>query len=150
MFLPEKNEWNLEKIRQVLLVEENMIRMLKPSLAGAPDKLIWLKTTSGEFTTKSGYKAALPLHQAQAPVHIGTQSFDWRKNVWNLHTAPKIKLFVWKTFRRALPVGEQLRERQINVEGKCKNCGLPESVDYLFFIVFLLNRYGMPVCVAKL
>lgn len=28
--------------------------------------------------------------------------------------------------------GEQLRARKIQVDGKCKSCGLPESIDHLF------------------
>lgn len=42
MFSPKRNEWDLEKIRQALPFEEHKIIMLKPSLIGAPDKLVWL------------------------------------------------------------------------------------------------------------
>lgn len=120
------------KIRQVLPFEEHKIRLIKPSLSGAPDKIIWTQTPSGEYTTKSGYTAILPNHHPQPPVLQGLHNFEWRKNVWNLHTAPKIKLFLWKTFHGAIPVGEQLRARQINVDGKCKTCGQPESIGHLF------------------
>ena len=132
LFLAEKNEWDLAKIRQFLPFEENKIRLLKPSLSGAPDKLMWLKSATGEFTTKTGYSAALPLHLDQALLPQGNPCFNWKKNVWKLHTAPKVKLFVWKTLHGALPVGEQLVARQIKVDGKCKLCGLPESIDHLF------------------
>ena len=132
LFLAEKNEWDLAKIRQFLPFEENKIRLLKPSLSGAPDKLMWLKSATGEFTTKTGYSAALPLHLDQALLPQGNPGFNWKKNVWKLHTAPKVKLFVWKTLHGALPVGEQLVARQIKVDGKCKLCGLPESIDHLF------------------
>ncbi|WZZ92274.1 hypothetical protein YC2023_120853 [Brassica napus] len=53
LFLAEKNEWDLAKIRQFLPIEENKVRLLKPSLSGAPDKLMWLKSATGEFTTKT-------------------------------------------------------------------------------------------------
>ena len=39
---------------------------------------------------------------------------------------------MWKTLHGALPVGEQLLARQIQVDGKCKLCGLSESIDHLF------------------
>lgn len=132
LFLPEKREWNLDLIQQVLPFEEHKIRMLKPSLMGAPDKLMWLLSESGEYTTKTGYAATIPKHTDITLIPQEILDFNWRKSVWNLHTAPKIKLFIWKLFHRALPVGEQLRARQIKVDGKCKLCGLPETIDHLF------------------
>jgi len=132
LFLPGKNEWDVEKIRQVLPCEEHRIRSIKQSLTGAPNKLMWLQSPTGEYTTKTGYIAALPNHQPVVPIPQGLQNFEWKRNVWKLQTAPKIKLFLWKAFHGALPVGDQLRARQIAVEGKCKNCGQPESIDHLF------------------
>ena len=106
--------------------------MLKPSLTGAPDKLMWVHSVTGEYTTKTGYAVAIPKHTDFTQIPQGILDFNWRKCVWNLHTAPKIKLFIWKIFHRALPVGEILRARQINVDGRCKICGLPETIDHLF------------------
>lgn len=126
LFIEDKIEWDVEKIRSILPFEEQRILAIKPSVTGAPDKLIWLHNASGEFTTKSGYGAVssqLPSFQA---VQQHDNFFNWKKNVWKLHVAPKIKLFIWKIFHGALPVGFQLRARQINVEGKCKSCGFLE------------------------
>lgn len=132
LFLQGKKDWDIEKIRSILPSEEQRILAIKPSLSGAPDKLIWLHNDSGEFTTKSGYKA-IASHLENFPTnHHQETAFNWKKNVWKLHIAPKIKLFLWKTFHGALPVGTQLRARQINIEGKCKSCGLPESINHLF------------------
>lgn len=132
LFLPGINDWDLDTIRRLLPFEEDKIRLLKPSITGAPDRLVWLKSSSGEYTTKSGYAAALPLHLDHALLPQGEPDFQWKKNVWTLLTAPKIKLFVWKTFHGALPVGEQFRRRQLPVDGNCKLCGLPETIDHLF------------------
>lgn len=132
LFLPGKNEWNVEKIQQVLPYDKKAILSIRPSLTGAPDKLMWLKNVSGEYSTKSGYTTIITRTQEQNLQTTGPPSFDWKKNVWNLHVAPKIQLFLWKIFHGALPVGEQLRARQILVDGKCKSCGLPESIDHLF------------------
>ncbi|XP_048626877.1 uncharacterized protein LOC125594926 [Brassica napus] len=57
---------------------------------------------------------------------------DWNKGVWNLKTAPK-QLLVWKVLRGALPVGEKLLARQINVDPMCKRCGKLESINHLLF-----------------
>ncbi|CAN6804761.1 unnamed protein product, partial [Brassica oleracea] len=59
--------------------------------------------------------------------------FNWSKNVWNLPCSPKVKLFVWKLFKGALPVGERLVERHIEADPKCKRCGDSESIIHLSF-----------------
>ena len=81
LFLPEKNEWDLARINQWLPFEEEKIRMLKPSLSGAPDKIFWLKSASGEYTTKTGYAIALLLHLDQALIPQGEPDYNWKQNV---------------------------------------------------------------------
>lgn len=60
-------------------------------------------------------------------------AFEWKKEVWNIATAPKIKLFLWKTFKGALSVGTNLAARNIPVDPRCKRCGEPESSYHLLF-----------------
>uniref|UniRef100_M4EUN1 RNase H type-1 domain-containing protein n=1 Tax=Brassica campestris TaxID=3711 RepID=M4EUN1_BRACM len=132
-FLPNSREWNVDMIRLVLPMEEQKILAIKPSVTGAPDKLSWLGAKSGSYTTKSGYATALSTRTDPMDTSIADQSFDWKKAVWTLKTSPKTKLFVWKALHGAIPAGEALRARQINVDGKCKRCNLPETIDHLFF-----------------
>ena len=75
------------------------------------------------------------LSNRTSPMDISHEdlAFEWKKMVWNLKTSPKTKLFAWKVLHRAIPAGEALRARQINVDGKCKRCNLPETIDHLFF-----------------
>ena len=61
------------------------------------------------------------------------REFDWSKNVWKLDCAPKVKLFSWKLLKGALPVGERLIERHIEVDPTCKRCGCNESIIHLLF-----------------
>lgn len=41
-------------------------------------------------------------------------------------------MFMWKCFRKALPVGEGLASRHINIEPLCKRCNTLESINHLF------------------
>lgn len=132
LFLDGINSWDLEKVQRYLPFHEQEILAIKPSLSGAPNKLIWIKDPSGEFTTKSGYASARNRIAEVLPVTAPIGDFNWQKNIWKVHTAPKLKLFLWKTFHNALPTGDQLIARQIAVDGKCKSCGQPESIDHLF------------------
>ena len=61
LFFEGTRKWNGEKILNIFPQWESTIKTIKPSLAGAPDKLIWLGTDSGEYTTKSGYHTAIKL-----------------------------------------------------------------------------------------
>lgn len=120
-------------IRRVLPAEESKILAIKPSVTGAPNKLSWLGSKTGSYTTKSGYATALSNRTNPMDTSAADQAFDWKKAVWMLKTSPKTKLFVWKALHGAIPAGEALRARHINVEGKCKRCNQPETIDHLFF-----------------
>ena len=56
-------EWDREKIQLIAPFVEEKILLIKPSKSGAPDKLIWLRTLTGEYTTKSGYQTGLEDNQ---------------------------------------------------------------------------------------
>ncbi|XP_009140864.1 uncharacterized protein LOC103864847 [Brassica rapa] len=60
-------------------------------------------------------------------------AFDWKKEVWSVETAPKIKLFLWKTFKGAISVGTNLVAHNIPIDPRCKRCGEPESSYHLLF-----------------
>lgn len=124
-------EWNEEQIQECFPCWEPIIRTIKPSVTGAPDKLIWLGTDSSEYTTKSGYHTAIK-KRSEAEEHEGSVGIEWFKFVWNLHISPKIKMFLWKLFQQAIPVGEVLAARHIKADVRCKRCGTPESINHLF------------------
>lgn len=124
--------WNVEKIQETFPYWETIIRSIKPSVMGTPDKLIWLGTASGEYTTKSGYHTAIQRRIETGEHQEETVELDWFKFVWNLHVPPKIKMFLWRMFQHALPVGETLAARHITSEVVCKRCGTLESINHLF------------------
>lgn len=93
LLLPDRREWNIELIRLVLPVEEHKIRSIKPSISGAPDKLSWLGSPSGSYTTKSGYAATLSMRPGLMTGSQDDLSFNWKKAIWSLKASPKTKLF---------------------------------------------------------
>lgn len=122
--------WDSDQIQLLLPDYESKIRSIKPSLTGAPDKFIWLGTKSGIYSVKSGYYFVATEVTAMAGQ---IDQFNWKKNVWKLDCAPKVRHFAWKLLKRALPVGERLLERHIDVDPKCKRCGCNESILHLLF-----------------
>ncbi|KAF3584179.1 hypothetical protein F2Q69_00030794 [Brassica cretica] len=133
LLLPERGEWNVELIRLVLPFEEPKIRSIRPSVSGAPDKLSWIGSASGNYTTKSGYATTISQRRDVMEISQEDLSFEWKKAIWNLKTSPKTNLFAWKVLHGAILAREALRARQINVDGKCKRCNQPETIEHLFF-----------------
>lgn len=86
------------------------------------------KRERSEYTTKSGYFIAV--NRDEIP---NADGFKWKRGVWNLECAPKVKLFSWKLLNKALPVGERLMERHVPVDPLCKRCGCSESITHLLF-----------------
>lgn len=139
LLLPDGSDWDKEAIRRVIPQEESRILNLKPSRTRAPDKLIWLGTSSGEYSTKTGYRTAL-FKAGNREEEPEAGDMDWHKGVWKLQVAPKLKLFLWKIFRGALPVGECLAMRNINVYTNCKRCNTTESLNHLFLHCGIAQR----------
>ena len=132
LFHENSRTWDREKIQRLLPQWTKTIMTIKPSITGAPDKQVWLSTPSGEYTTKSGYHTAIARKTEEPEQNTEDGELEWFKGVWNLHTSPKIKMFLWKLFQQAMPVGEILIRRGIPTDGLCKRCGTLESIDHLF------------------
>lgn len=123
-------EWDTAKIREFYPSQEESILKLQPSLTGAPNRLCWLGTRPGAYTTKSRYETAVA---GTSEPSEGDLNYNWNRDVWALKTAPKIKMLIWKALKGAIPVGTGLVERHVPVEVSCKKCGNPESIIHLFF-----------------
>lgn len=107
LFQDQTQEWNPQKIEYLFPLLMDSIMSIKPSKWGGEDKRIWLKHRSGSYTAKTGYYAPLGKHHPTALIpHSNHQ--DWNKEVWNLDTAPKLKLLLWRIKHDVLPVGEVL------------------------------------------
>ena len=124
---------NRDLIQTVLPFEEERVRSIAPSTKGASDVLKWLGTKTGEYTVKTGYYTAMAEVTEEILEGEATAEFDWRKTVWNLKIAPKVKMFTWKSLKGILPTGEVLLGRHINVNPACKRCRNSESINHLIF-----------------
>ena len=87
------SDWDIEKIEHSLPFHKGQILKIKPNSLRAEDALVWLKNSSGEYSTRSGYLTIteekdelLPSAQVAAP--------EWFPSVWNIKTSEKIKIFI--------------------------------------------------------
>ena len=97
------------------------------------NQIRWLGTKTRVYSVKSGYHVARAEAQKEILEEEATAEFDWKKTVWSLNLALKVKMFTWKSLKGILPVGERLLERHINVDPKRKRCGGSESINHLLF-----------------
>lgn len=86
--------------------------------------IIRLGTSSGLYQAKSGYHGA---KEITSTIMDPIENINWNVLVWNTSTSPKLKLFLWKILRGALPLGEQLASRGIRSQAQCIRSGEPKS-----------------------
>ncbi|KAL9831121.1 putative ribonuclease H domain, reverse transcriptase zinc-binding domain-containing protein [Arabidopsis thaliana] len=134
LICPVLKTWDREKIRSILPSYEKDILSLRPSNLGARERYAWLLTKSGDYSTKTGYHAAAALAKQGPQPPDPPLEFSWNKEIWNLKCPPKLKFLLWKSMKNALPVGENLRIRNINPLANCPHCGEDESCLHLFFL----------------
>jgi len=130
---PISKTWDRMKISQILPQYEQQILELRPSRFGAKDRYVWLLTKSGEYSAKSGYHAASSSKTSLPHLPSSPLVFNWNKEIWNKHCSPKVKFFLWKAMKNALPVGANLRARWINPDAFCPHCGDEETCLHMLF-----------------
>ncbi|KAF2602432.1 hypothetical protein F2Q70_00025045 [Brassica cretica] len=129
---------NGEKIRvwqdPWLSCEAPLVPIGPPTLSSSnllvKDQVAWLFEKSGSYSTRSGYGAGMDRERAASFIPI---PFDWKKSIWNVQTAPKIKDFLWKLVKKAIPVSANLASRGIT-SFPCKTCDGVEDDLHTFLL----------------
>lgn len=103
LMVPGERRWDRSKIQLLIPDYEEQVLCLKPSLSGASDKICWLGSKSGEYSAKSGYYIVVQEDNGEETLPL---YFNWRRNVWNLDIAPKVKLSSWKLLNGPYRLGK--------------------------------------------
>jgi hypothetical protein len=57
------------------------------------------------------------------------------KQVWkSKDIIPRVKTFVWRILRKAIPSGDRASRYSKHIEKCCYHCGMPETDFHLFFL----------------
>jgi hypothetical protein len=95
---------------------------------------------SGGSTPSQAYKACLQVlldTGMPGPAPVCNQVKLILKQVWKLkNMIPKVKFFIWRILRRAIPSGERRKAFRYSkhIEKCCCRCGLLETDFHLFFL----------------
>ncbi|XP_024015914.1 uncharacterized protein LOC112089169 [Eutrema salsugineum] len=132
LFKDHTKEWDPTKVAELLPDFLNEILCRRPSLTGAEDQYTWLSTTSGAYTTKSGYNMAMMSRQDIDNSDLAEPRINWYPDLWNTNCSPHLKIFLWKCIQGAIAVGENLQARGLPTHSTCKRCDQLETTDHVF------------------
>lgn len=128
LLCPLTNKGEIEKIRRLLPQYEDTILQIKTSSTSAPDTLLWLPEKSGVYSTKTGYGVGMTIDK---PLNLVNVPVNWLSHIWNVKTGPKLKDFLWRVVRKAIPVSSNLEKRGFP-SFNCKTCGASEDDLHVF------------------
>lgn len=103
---------------------ENAINVLAKCKEGG-DMLIWTKTESGIFTSKSAWEC----------IRVSGPMMEGHKWIWNQSLPKNFLVFMWKAWHGALPVDDKIRSVGIPLTSKCNYCrqGKYEDINHVLF-----------------
>ena len=105
--------------------DAEMIKRIPFSRSVAEDTLYWPYSASGHYTCRSGYRFLKEeselLASPQAPPICDKKVW---KAIWKLQVPPKIRNFIWRACRNALPTKQALMRRKIVADLICERCKL--------------------------
>ncbi|KAF7824555.1 reverse transcriptase [Senna tora] len=116
--------WNVDKVKDTVHSEEIRRVLATPVAKGCSDRRVCPFTADGTYTVKSGYQSAASDEFGGLQVSSNSASEDTRlwRVIWNAKTQPKVKMFLWKVCKNAIPTRANLAKRRMNVDRECMNC----------------------------
>ncbi|CAN1156138.1 Putative ribonuclease H protein At1g65750 [Linum perenne] len=127
-------KWDLQKLKAAFpadVVEQILLIPLGPE--GFPDKFVWHFESTGKFTVRSCYRYLQSItHPQNQPVDVSLKKL-W-KWLWHLDLPPKLKFFLWRACKNALPTKASLFRRRCSDSAVCVTClAEVETLEHLLF-----------------
>ncbi|KAF7822040.1 putative ribonuclease H-like domain, reverse transcriptase zinc-binding domain-containing protein [Senna tora] len=99
------------------------------------DSIVWPFTKDGTYSVSTGYHLLAEEDSGNAMVPSSSNSPDdglW-KVIWGAKVQPKIRAFIWKVCKNALPTKVNLCKRRMTIEDECPLCCREkETIEHLF------------------
>ncbi|XP_071912962.1 uncharacterized protein [Coffea arabica] len=140
--LIKDGKWDRELIAEVFEENEGKdIVRIPLSVCSMKDRIYWSKSSTGEYTVKSGYRLAKCMRKEVAGDRSIAESSSSRKCsaqswcfLWGMNLKQKLKHFIWKCLQNILPVNASIKARCAKGDHMCGCCGEhPETVEHLLF-----------------
>ena len=107
---PVSNQWDAGLLQGLFSSQEvELIMSIPLCRTYIEDKLIWLYTSSGNYTVKSGYNFLTAAKTDQTTTANPRQDGGIWKLVWSFSVPNKVKNFLWRVCKEALPMKRNLK-----------------------------------------
>lgn len=84
--------------------------MIKTSTTAALDTLRWLPEKSGSYSVKTGYGIGITTGRLGS---LDNEPVNWLQRIWNVKKSSKLKVFLWRVVKKAIPVSSNLEKRGV-------------------------------------
>ncbi|GAU10749.1 hypothetical protein TSUD_425820, partial [Trifolium subterraneum] len=119
LMVPNMKVWDREKIESIFplhtakrILEVPLFDMIEE------DKLLWIDSTQGQYSVKSGYKL---MSNIAGTANVMYQQDDWQ-SLWTILAPPKAKHLLWRISRGCLPTRMRLQTRHVPCPSSCPLC----------------------------
>ena len=116
--------WDMDVLKGFFApLEVGLILKIPLSSNHVEDKLVWPHTANGVYSVKSEYNFLAK--EKTSPSLVVSLQDDGRsiwKKLWSLSVPNKIKNFLWRASREAIPVKKNLVARKVLSEEVCDHC----------------------------
>ena len=107
---PVSNQWDAGLLQGLFSSQEvELIMSIPLCRTYIEDKLIWPYTSSGNYIVKSGYNFLAAAKTDQTNIANPRQDGGIWKLVWSLSVPNKVKNFLWRVCKEALPMKRNLK-----------------------------------------
>ncbi|KAF7807038.1 uncharacterized protein G2W53_039199 [Senna tora] len=128
-------KWDEQKIARCLPKDVGRKVLAVPlNVLAGEDKIVWPCTKDGTYSVSTGYHLlAEEFSNAMAPSSSINPIADFWKVIWGARVQPKIRSFIWKACKNAIPTKANLCKRRMAIEAECPLCNREaETVEHLF------------------
>ena len=107
---PVSNQWDAGLLQGLFSSQEVKLIMSIPLCRTyIEDKLIWPYTSSGNYIVKSGYNFLAAAKTDQTTTANPRQDGGIWKLIWSVSVPNKVKNFLWRVCKEALPMKRNLK-----------------------------------------
>ncbi|KAL0414362.1 UNVERIFIED_CONTAM: hypothetical protein Sradi_1637900 [Sesamum radiatum] len=123
LMIPCCHEWDMSRIRTLFWQEDSdLISSIPLSFTATRDIRIWHYSRSEMFMVRSAYHLAVSLEDRSCSSSLRQHEHTWWRRVWQAKLPNKIKVFIWRVCRNALPTGMALARRLYGSAEPCPFC----------------------------
>ncbi|PNY14675.1 ribonuclease H [Trifolium pratense] len=127
LMFPNAKMWDKEKIESLFPIHiANRILEIPLFDMIEEDKLIWIDSTNGCYSVKSGYNLMM---NVTGKVNVVPQQTDWHR-LWSISAPPKAKHLLWRISKGCLPTRMRLQEKHVPCPLLCPVCNQHNEDDW--------------------